>query len=793
MTGDRMNTVNRQRIPGYCALCISRCGCVSVVENGVLVKVEPNPDHPTGKNLCIKGKSAPELVNSADRLLYPLKRTRPKGDADPGWKRISWDEALDFTAGKMRQAAEQWGPESVAFTVTTPSGTPVADGLPWISRLINAFGSPNTVWTTHLCNWHKDYATAFTHGADSGMPDFENTGCLLLWGFNPAACWLTQAKEIAAAKKRGAKIIVIDPRRAGLANKASQWLRVRPGTDGALALAIAGVMIARRWFDRHFIASWSNGPFLVRDDNDRFLTRADIGAGGSGASFIVWDKAISQPVAVDTQSTSRAAWPRQPALFGEFEIAPRHGPVKCRPAFERYASLCSRYPPEQAQRITGIPSRQIMDTARMLHEYAPVSCYAWSGIAQSTNATQTSRAITLLYALTGCLDAPGGNVYFAKPRLNNVTGAELLSAGQRAKTLGIHERPLGPARNGWVTVRELYRAILKQNPYPVKGLLGFGSNLLSSRPDPETGIEALKSLDFYIHADLFMTPTAHYADVVLPVASPWEREGVCGGFQINRKAASLLQLRAQVIAPRGESRSDTWITFELARRLGLGKHFFDGDVEAGLRHMLRPSGLSPETLRAHPEGICLPLTTDYRKYESKGFVTPSRCVEIYSAQLLDIGQSPLPEFVEPVVSPVSQSDPHEYFPLILTCAKWVQFCISQHRNIPQLREKMPEPLIEIHPETAIGRGIAEEDWIIVKSLAGNMRARARFNQTLDRSVVCSQFGWWQECRESGLAGYPVTGESASNYGSLVSLEDCDPISGSFPLRCCACEVEKSDP
>jgi anaerobic selenocysteine-containing dehydrogenase len=128
----------------------------------VLTKVEPDPDHPTGGNFCIKGKAAPELVNSPDRLLTPVKRTRPKGDPDAGWQAISWDEALSFTANRMKEAAKQFGPESVAFSVTTSSGTAISDAMPWIYRLINGFGSPNAVATAHICNWHKDFATAFT-------------------------------------------------------------------------------------------------------------------------------------------------------------------------------------------------------------------------------------------------------------------------------------------------------------------------------------------------------------------------------------------------------------------------------------------------------------------------------------------------------------------------------------------------------------------------------------------------------------------------------------------------------
>src|SRR5438132_7811636 len=120
-----------QRIPGYCAMCVSRCGSIAVVENGRFVALEPDPSHPTGRALCAKGRAAPELVYHPDRLLYPMKRTRPKGDPDPGWQCITWDEALDDTAAALRRIADQHGPHGVAFSAASPSPTALLDATPW--------------------------------------------------------------------------------------------------------------------------------------------------------------------------------------------------------------------------------------------------------------------------------------------------------------------------------------------------------------------------------------------------------------------------------------------------------------------------------------------------------------------------------------------------------------------------------------------------------------------------------------------------------------------------------------
>src|SRR5262245_59835068 len=112
-------------IRGFCGLCIARCGSVATVANGRFVRLDPDPTHPTGAALCAKGRAAPELVYSPDRLTRPLRRRRPKGHADPGWEEISWETALDETPAAMRRVAQTDGPEAVAFSQCSPSTTAI--------------------------------------------------------------------------------------------------------------------------------------------------------------------------------------------------------------------------------------------------------------------------------------------------------------------------------------------------------------------------------------------------------------------------------------------------------------------------------------------------------------------------------------------------------------------------------------------------------------------------------------------------------------------------------------------
>jgi len=793
-----------ERIPGYCALCISRCGSIAVVENGRFVALEPDPSHPTGQALCAKGRAAPELVYHQDRLLYPLKRTRPKGDPDPGWQRISWDEALELTASRLRQLAEQHGPESVVFSMVSASTSAIADSQPWIQRLMRAFGSPNLCGSMELCGWGRGYASRYTYGIGMGtpgthMPDLENAGCILFWGYNPSLARLSHATATVAALKRGARLIVVDPRRVGLASKADVWLRARPGSDGALALGIANIMIERGWYDRDFLRDWTNGPLLVRSDNGRLLTERDLSPAGSARKYVAWDEAAQGPLVYDPARRRYERDGAEPALFGEHKIATEQGIVICRSAFELCAELCRRYPAEAVEAICGVGRDQIESAARLLWESRPVSHFAWSGVEQQSNATQIFRAISVLYALTGSFDASGGNVLFPSVPAANIAGDELLSADQAARALGLPERPLGPSRWGWVTTDEVYRGVLEQRPYAVRGLVGFGANLLLAHSDVLRGRQALAALDFYVHADLFMNPTAELADVVLPVSTPFEREGLKIGFDVSPAAQSLVQLRRPVIEPRGEARADTEIVFDLACRLGLGDRFWEGDIDAAYRHQLAPSGVTLEALRENPGGVRVPLRTRYRKYAEEkdgvpnGFATPTGKIELYSETFLAHGYPPLPEHEEPLVGPLSRPDLAERFPLILTCAKSTQFCESQHRGLPSLRRRVPDPEVELHPAAAAERGIGAGDWVTVETPEGRIRARARLNESLAPGVACGQHGWWQACPEIGAPAYDPFGSDGANLNLIIGNAAIDPISGSVPHRAYLCQIRRDTP
>ncbi|MGE0224904.1 MAG: molybdopterin-dependent oxidoreductase [Acetobacteraceae bacterium] len=794
---------DRRQVHGFCGLCIARCGTIATVEAGRFTRLDPDPSHPTGAAICAKGRAAPELVYSKDRLTRPLRRTRPKGDPDPGWEPISWDEALDATAAAMRRIAAESGPEAVAFSQSSPSTTAIGDGAPFVRRLMHAFGTPNLVWSLDICGWGRNFATRYAYGVGSvatgsgggAMADIENAGCLILWGYNPSVSRLPHATAAVEAAKRGMKLIVVDPRHAGLASKADLWLRVRPGTDGALALGIANIMIQRGWYDRDFIRAWTNGPMLVRADTGRLLRAADLAGGDDRRHTVAWDTRQQRAVLHDPKTGRYDGPDAHLALEGDIDVPTAHGTIRCRPVFDHYAALCRRWSPDAVETTSWIPAKQLEEAARLLWDARPVAYYAWSGHEQHANTTETARAMALLYALTGSFDAPGGNVMLPAVPSAALTGEDLPTARSLPPAIGLTERPLGPARWNNVSTHDFYTSVLDGTPYRPRALIGFGSNLLLAQADPVRGRQALAQLDFYVHADLFMCPTAEMADIVLPVASCFEREALRIGFETSAEAQSLVQFRQAIVPPVGEARSDTDLIFDLAQRLGLGAYFWDGDIDAAYRHQLAPSGIVLEALRAEPRGLRVPLTTQHRKHEipgadghPRGFATPSRKVELWSETFQDHGYAPLPKFAEPEIGPVTCPDLAAGFPLVLTCAKPTLFCQTQHRALPSLRRRAMEPEVELHPDTAKARGIEAGDWVTVQTPAGAMRARAFLNASLDPRVVVGEHGWWQGCEALGADAYDPFSPEGANFNGTVDARLRDPISGTPSHRANLCDV-----
>jgi anaerobic selenocysteine-containing dehydrogenase/ferredoxin-NADP reductase len=779
-----------ERHPGYCTLCRSRCGSITLVDGDRMVGVEPRPGHPTGGALCAKGRAAPEMVHSPKRLRRPLRRLSAKGETPVRWAEIGWDEALDEIARRLLMIRAESGAESVAFAMTTPSGTPIVDSHDWVERFVRCFGSPNLIYAIEVCGWHKDYAHALTFGRGLGVPDYDQAELILLWGHNPARTWLAQASRVAEARRRGAQVVVIDPKPDGSGQQADLWLRMRPGADAALAMGAIRHLIETRRYDDAFVRNRTNAPLLVDERTGAFVKADEVIEGAGSDAFLVL-RADGRVAPYDTRaSLSDAA---SVTLEARIPLTARDGRLMT--AATAFTLLCERaraYSPERVVQLTWLEPSDIAAFYAMLEGAPRLAYYTWTGVGQHTNATMTERAIATLAALIGSCDREGGNIWTVPPPANAINDLSLLPPGQIEKTLGLADLPLGPPAHGWVTARDFASAVIEKRPYPVRALMSFGTNFAVSQIDTSRNLAALHALEFHVHADMFMNPTAECADLVLPVSMPWERDALRIGFEITQAAAETIQFRKSMLPRFAESRADYEIVMSLATRMGLDEFFFGGDIVAGWNHQLAPLGITVDDLRDRPDGMRVPQPFSHRKFADadesgriRGFNTPTRRVELYSQRLHAHGHDALPDFVEPQDGPASGAG----LPLVLTTAKSGFFVHTSHRAIASLRRKAPDPSVEISPALAAARGVTAGDWIRLRTRHGAARLRVRLNAALDARTVVAEFGWWEDCEPLGRDGGAFEGQETVNVNAVLSDLQRDPISGSVPLRAVTCDIE----
>ncbi len=755
-----------------CLDCHSRCGALVHVTDGVVTKVEGNPEHPLSRGImCAKGNAVRQILYHPERVNYPLKRTRPKGDPDPGWQQISWDEALDTISQKLLGYKAEFGAESVCFGFGTGRET-----NQYCFRITNTFGTPNRTGVTNLCTAPQSAAARVVWGGGlHGIePEFAEAQCIVLWGYNPFNSIPIHAQHILDAQEKGAKLIVVDPVFTPLASKADAWLPLRPGSDGALALAWMNVIVQEELYDRGFITKWSNGPFLVRGDNGKLLTEEDLIQGGDGQKFMVWDEEQGRVRPYDAPDVT-------PALNGSFQV----GNIPCRTAWDHFTDRLTDYAPEAVSDVTWIPVEQIKETARAYAKARHAALGIHLGISHHTNGFQNNLAVNQLIGICGNLDVEGGNVdwpvgisrWFAMgwPAL------EALPPGQAEKRLGAKEAPL---LSGGVFAcahyTKVWEAILTGKPYPVKGMVLVATNPILSVENSKEARQALEKLEFLAVMDYFMTPTGQLADIVLPAAHWTERdnlsEEVCRNF---------ITARPRSIDPMFQRWPDEKFYNELAKRLGLEKSWWK-DVEEILNWELSEFGITWEEMK---EKYIIEVPKKYRSYEENGFRTPTKRVELYNTTLGRLGFDSLPYYEEPFYSPLRAPEMAREYPLILTASGRVTgYYHSAYRNIPWLRELTQGPQMSLHPRTAASLGVREGDWVWIETNMGRIKQQAHLNEGINPRVVQVPHGWWQGCKELGEDGY---GWDSANVNVLIDNKHNDPYTGTPDMRGTLCKVYKA--
>jgi thiosulfate reductase/polysulfide reductase chain A len=413
------------------------------------------------------------------------------------------------------------------------------------------------------------------------------------------------------------------------------------------------------------------------------------------------------------------------------------------------------------------------------------ACVEWGvAIEHTPKAIQTSRAIAILPAVTGNVDVPGGSIFGMHIVRRPPSLQEKLRQEMREKRLGSDKfRLLSGPYNSIPAAHAptLFEAIRTGKPYPVKAFLIFGNNALVTYANSKWVYEALMKSEFLVVTDIFMTPTAELADIVLPAAT-WLEVDQIAGFPGLPYFADNVALAQQKIVEMWECRQDEWILTELARRL----HLDSGTepIEDVYNYQLEPLGITFEELKQKGY-VSVPLK--YRKYEKSGFRTPSGKVEIYSSMMEKLSYDPLPYYEDPPESPISSPELAKEYPLILTTVgRSLFFFHSEYRQIPLLRKRHPDPLVEIHPETAEKLKIEDGDWVWIETARGRIKQKAKLTSGIDPRVVAVDHAWWFP-EKTG----PEYGVWESNANVLTnSAPPYDPGSGTYQLRALLCKVYK---
>ena len=428
----------------------------------------------------------------------------------------------------------------------------------------------------------------------------------------------------------------------------------------------------------------------------------------------------------------------------------------------RHVEPCT---PEWGERVTRVPAPLIREAARAYAAARPACLYRCVALDQLHDSVQACRAVSLLVAVTGNVGVPGGNVLPSVRGEISQNTLEFIGHGwmpqeEQAKRPGYDRYPLlcgelSPVPSAHMPT--LWENMATGVPQPIRAALIFGSNALVSYSNTRRVREALDRLEFLVVADLFLTPTAERADLVLPASSWLERNNLISSFQ-SSATCTLVQQRAATL---GEARSDIDIVLDLARRLGLADRFWESE-EALFDHLLRPTGLTFRDL-ARLRRLQAPLS--FRSYEQKGFATPSGKVELYSSLLEKAGCAPLPTWTEPPSSAAAAAappgsaargdtgrpaDPRAEYPYILTTgARVPAFRHTENRLNPLLREQCPHPVTWLHPDTARAHGIGEGDPLVIETAAGWAVSRARLTAGIHPDVVEAMPGWGERGTSTG--------------------------------------------
>ncbi len=676
--------------------CGGRCVVNAHVRDGRIVRISTDPRRWTPEmpplTACVRGFGAAERVNHPDRLRRPLRRVGPRGAGT--FEPVSWDEALDEVAAQMRRIRDAHGPAAILDCSRTGS-TAVLHNRAAVQRLLHLFGGCTELWS-NLSNEAEIFALRHTYGpaADckfSGREptDYVNSRLMILWGWSPAdgTFGTNSPQYVHWAHERGVRVVTVDPRATRTSLKmADEHVPIRPGTDAAMLIAMAQVIVSEGLQDQAFLDRMTLGF-------DEAHLPEGAPPGSSYRSYLLgWGDGVAKT-------------------------------------------------PEWAAPITGVPAETIRRLARDFATRKPAALHCGYAPGRTAYGEQFHRAAYALCAITGSVGTPGGS-----------SGCSGGARDHGIKRLGAPPNPANARVASPLLADVLARGRAGGYPADIKMVYSAVGDLVNQAPNVNKIRAGLERLEFMVVHDHFLTPTARYADIVLPATTFWERSDIHTPWSGAGHYAIFMR---QAIAPMYECRHDVDICADLARRLGLDGYKRVDDIE-WLREIcagtyiddfdaFRERGLA--RLPAPDEPVA--FAKEVRDPMRHPFSTPSGKIELYSTSLAanpdPYGLGSIPPI--PTWIPPHDADPR--YPLELISPKSRARTHSTHDN-QDILSRADRNDVWIHPEDAGARGIADGTAVRVFNQRGATIIPARVTDRIARGVVSIKEGAWFTPDASGL-------------------------------------------
>lgn len=706
--------------------CGGRCPIRLHVKDNTILRVEGDYIADSDRQLrtCLRCRAYRQYVHHPERLMHPLKRVGEKGEGR--FERITWDEALDTLANKLKQVKSEHGNESILLATGGGYLASLHHGGRAASRLLVQFGG----FTTHYGNISSEgavWASLAQYGSvmvGNSREDLLNSKLIILWGWDPARMisGTNAMYHLIKAKENGARVIAIDPRYHDTAAAvADEWIPIYPSTDTAMMVAMAYVMIREGLHDQAFLDRYTVGF-------DRFRAY----------------------------------------VMGESDNTPKT--------------------PAWAAAITGVPADTIERVARLYARTRPAALMDCQGPARSAMGEQYNRCAATLCAMTGNVGRPGGS---AGGGLMGIPVGHMF----RMSAIPSGKNPVelnGPRVKGTLDIRlrvakrfhinTLFDALLrgKAGGYPadIKMMWSMCNNYVNQTGNSNKAHRALSQLDFLAVNELFMTATARYADIVLPVTTAAERSDLTRPWPSGPYFTHV----NRALKPLGECKSDLEIAGELAGRLGIDD-FNAFDEEEQLRSFVEKNPdtgpLIPDYDSFRREGIHRvalekPIVAFQKQIEdpqNHPFETPSGKIEIFSQRVADLNNPLCPPIPMYMTVPEDRSDPlFEKYPLQLITPHAKNRVHSELYKVPWLQE-IESHRAWLNPVDAQMRGISDGDDIYVFNDRGRVAIPAWVTERIKPGAICIFEGAWYAPDahgvDRGACANTLTRDAYSGGGAAV--------------------------